>query len=113
MILSLTLVSLAVMGMVALPTVTMTFVMRLFIGLGAGTINVAVFTLIQSTTPAGILGRVNGAMLAASNLALPVGMMLGGLISAVIGVSGVFLVGAISTLLALLGFARVTVPELS
>ncbi|WP_164511256.1 MFS transporter [Levilactobacillus mulengensis] len=113
MILSLTLVSVAVIGMVALPTVAMTFIMRLLIGLGAGTINVAVFTLIQSTTPVSILGRVNGAMLAASNLALPAGMMLGGLISAVIGVSGVFLVGAIFTLLALLGFARVTVPELS
>lgn len=113
MILSLGLVSLAVIGMVVVPTIWMTFTMRLLIGLGAGTINVAVFTLIQSTTPANILGRVNGAMMAGTNLALPVGMMLGGILSAQFGVGGVYLIGAICTLIALASFSRVPVQEIS
>ncbi|AKP65862.1 hypothetical protein FC99_GL000512 [Levilactobacillus koreensis JCM 16448] len=111
MILSLSVVSLAVIGMVLLPNVLMTLAMRLLIGLGAGTINVAVFTLLQSTTPANILGRVNGAMMAGTNLALPLGMMLGGIFSVRLGVGGVYLVGAACALITLALFSHVKVSE--
>ncbi|WP_143462000.1 MFS transporter [Levilactobacillus enshiensis] len=111
MILSLSVVSFAVIAMVWLPNVLMTLAMRLLIGLGAGTINVAVFTLLQTTTPKNILGRVNGAMLAGTNLALPLGMVLGGVFSARLGVGGVYLLGAGCALLTLALFSRVKVSE--
>ena len=85
-----------------------TIVSMLVAGLGAGMINVTIFTLIQKTTPLGMLGRVNGALLAATNVALPIGMAAGGAFATGVGLANVFRAGAVITLIA--GLVTLTRP---
>lgn len=108
---SLTTMATAVLLMALFQNLIVTLVMMAVIGMAGGFLNVSVFTLIQTRTPGHVLGRVNGAMLAGSNVSLPLGMMLGGLLSGVVSIAVVYIVGAAITLLATLLIVRVDFAE--
>ncbi|HIW71296.1 MAG TPA: MFS transporter [Candidatus Levilactobacillus faecigallinarum] len=108
---ALTMMGLATLVLAISRNLVGTLSMILAIGLAAGFLNVSIYTLIQQQTPSRLLGRVNGAMLASTNLSLPVGTLLGGVLASRIQLANVFILGAMVTLAAMVCLLRVRLPE--
>jgi len=101
MIVSFLSLSLIVVAMALLKNMITYFILRILIGFFAGIINVSIFTSLQTNTPSRLLGRVSGALLAGTNLFLPLGMLVGGALVNFVGVAVVFMVGGGLSLLSL------------
>jgi MFS family permease len=93
---SLFLITLPVMGMVALPNLWVTWLLQFVIGMGVGAANPMGMTFLLTMTPPNMLGRVSGVSLAGAMVAAPVGVLIAGPLIAVAGLRGTFLIyGAI------------------
>lgn len=81
-------------------------------GLAAGFINVSVYTIIQTQTPTNLLGRVSGSVLAGCNISMPLGIMVGGAVSHVIGIDELFLLeGLMALMIAIFVLSILRVPQ--
>jgi MFS family permease len=89
---SVSLLTLPVFGMVALPSLWVTWSLFFIVGIGVGSVNPMVATFLQTMTPPAMLGRVMGVFSAAAMVAAPAGVLLGGPLIALAGLRGAFLV---------------------
>ncbi|MDN6968508.1 MFS transporter [Oenococcus sp. UCMA 17063] len=80
---------LAIIGLTK--SVFLTLLLVIPFGGSAGIVSVKIMSYLQTTTPKELMGRVTGATTGLSNTAMPLGMLLGGLISEKIGVSLTFI----------------------
>ncbi|WP_159258906.1 MFS transporter [Lactiplantibacillus pentosus] len=108
---ALTTMTVAVTFMVLTRSIGTTLIAMMVIGMAGGFVNVSLFTLIQLKTPGELLGRVNGAMMSCTNISMPIGIALGGVITRYVGIATVFIIGSAITLVALLAMSRVTLNE--
>ncbi|MDF2311629.1 MFS transporter [Lactiplantibacillus pentosus] len=111
LLLALTTMTVAVTFMVLTHSIGTTLIAMMVIGMAGGFVNVSLFTLIQLKTPGKLLGRVNGAMMSCTNISMPIGIALGGVITRYVGIATVFIIGSAITLVALLAMSRVTLNE--
>lgn len=111
LLLALTTMTVAVTFMVLTRSIGTTLIAMMVIGMAGGFVNVSLFTLIQLKTPGELLGRVNGAMMSCTNISMPIGIALGGVITRYVGIATVFIIGSAITLVALLAMSRVTLNE--
>ncbi|MCV3316277.1 MFS transporter [Pediococcus ethanolidurans] len=111
-VMSLVTTSVSILTFSLFKSIFLTCLMMLLMGVGAGTINVTTYTFLQHITPRALMGRVNGLMITGTNLSLPIGMILGGVLSKLIGVKNVFLGGALIALIVTVVFSLSNVPSL-
>lgn len=69
----------------------LTLFFLLFIGIMVGFLNVYVYTFVQKNTPNNLLGSVNGTLISFSNISIPIGTFIGGLMIQHFGVTIIFL----------------------
>jgi len=81
-------------GLAFLPSLWISWALLLVTGIGSGMVNPLIQTVVQTRTPASLLGRVMGALTAGAMAATPIGLLLGGNVIAAIGLPGTMLVGA-------------------
>lgn len=88
------LITVPVIGMVALPNLWIAWLLQFITGVGVGAVNPMVGTIIMTITPPHMLGRVSGVFRAGAMIAAPVGVLLGGPLIAYLGLRGAFTVFA-------------------
>lgn len=79
------------MVMATRPTLPIALVVLAVVGLAAGPLNPLLFTVTAELVPTELRGRVFGAVRAGAWSAIPLGILLGGLLVETIGVSATFL----------------------
>jgi MFS family permease len=98
MVTSVALISLPVLGMIALPSLWIAWLLQFLIGIGVGAVNPMVGTIIMRVTPGHMLGRVSGVFRAGAMVASPLGVLLAGPLIALVDLRGVFVVFSVGLL---------------
>lgn len=88
---SVCLFSLPVTGMTMLPPVWVACILMFLVGIGAGAVNPLVSTVIMTTSPPHMLGRISGVFMAAAMVASPAGVLVTGPLIATAGLRGTFI----------------------
>jgi MFS family permease len=92
MVFSVALITLPVLGMIALPNLWIAWLLQFLIGIGVGAVNPMVSTIMMKTTPSHMLGRVSGVFQAGAMVASPLGVLLAGPLIALLDLRGTFVV---------------------
>jgi MFS family permease len=92
MVFSVALITLPVLGMIALPNLWIAWLLQFLIGIGSGAVNPLVSTIMMKTTPSHMLGRVSGVFQAGAMVASPLGVLLAGPLIALLDLRGTFVV---------------------
>ena len=79
------------MTMATLPSLPLALVVLGIVGLAAGPLNPLMFTVTAEIVPTHLRGRVFGAVRAGAWAAIPLGILVGGVLIGAIGVAGTFL----------------------
>ena len=95
MVMSVALITLPVVGMIALPSLAVTWALQFLIGSGVGLVNPMVGTIMMKLTPPHMLGRISGVFRAGAMVASPVGVLLAGPLIALVGLRGTFIVTSV------------------
>ncbi len=91
--------------MATLPTLPVALAVLALVGLAAGPLNPLLFTVTAELVPANLRGRVFGAVRAGAWSAIPLGILLGGLLVETVGVAATFLgIGVAYAVLVAYGF---------
>ncbi len=94
-VVNVSLITVPVAGMVALPNLWISWLLQFVTGLGVGAVNPMMGTIIMTITPPHMLGRNSGVFRVGAMVAAPVGVLLGGPLIAYLGLRGAFTVFAV------------------
>ena len=82
--------------MASLPALPLALVALAVVGFAAGPLNPLIFTIMAERIPTQLRGRVFGAVRAGAWAAIPLGILVGGVLVATIGVAATFLAIGVS-----------------
>lgn len=102
LLISLSLLSVPAIGMATLPPLWIAWLLNCVIGIGIGSVNPLVSTIIMTSTPQRMLGRVTGVFQAGAMVASPLGVLIGGPLIALAGLRGTFMFFGVVLILVLI-----------
>lgn len=113
LLISLGLLSVPAIGMTTLPPLWIAWLLNCVIGIGIGMVNPLVSTIIMTSTPQRMLGRVTGVFQAGAMVASPLGVLIGGPLIALAGLRSTFMIfGVVLILVLILVLANPSLHEL-
>lgn len=90
MFISISLISLPIIGLISIPSFGWTIAIVSVCAVGSGLVNPMIFTIVMKETPQHMLGRVMGVMSAGAMVAAPLGMIAVGPVLDAVGLRGTF-----------------------
>ncbi|MDE3111353.1 MAG: MFS transporter [Chloroflexota bacterium] len=99
LVVSLVVIAVGLVPQALVPDALVFLFFRLFIGVGLAGMTSAIAVLTRAGAPDGAEGRAFGALAAAQNLGWGFGPIIGSAVAAVIGIPGLYLAGAVGTLI--------------